>query len=187
MAAKVNNIVLFDMARTRSHLFYRYLNTHPDIEALWHPYTPAYLFGPERVVDFTTGSATLQSFEKYTFKEAGNVHANALKEANSKVCALPEKAVQRWLTLSSGQSLHCKRTLPRHLPEIYSRSLSLQSTRRTRASRKSNLHPRRCICNSYSRLRDSQSRLLRSVGARGQLEQRHWYNTRQQPRLETDD
>lgn len=47
-------IVLFDMPRARSHLFFRFLGTHPDIKSVWHPFMPACIFGPERITLHTT-------------------------------------------------------------------------------------------------------------------------------------
>ena len=46
-------VFLFDMPRHRSHLFFRFLSTHPDIKSHWHPYLPAFLFGPERITSKT--------------------------------------------------------------------------------------------------------------------------------------
>jgi hypothetical protein len=52
---------------------------------MWHPYTPAYLFGPERVVKFTTGSPTVELYKDFTFEQAGENHFKAMKEADAKV------------------------------------------------------------------------------------------------------
>lgn len=42
-------VVVFDMPRTRSHLFSRYITTHPDLEHCAHPFVAAACFGPERL------------------------------------------------------------------------------------------------------------------------------------------
>lgn len=41
------------MTRHRSHLFFRYLGTHPEVQDVWHPFLPAFLFGPERMTQHT--------------------------------------------------------------------------------------------------------------------------------------
>ncbi|KAK4507725.1 hypothetical protein PRZ48_001460 [Zasmidium cellare] len=45
------------MARHRSHLFFRYLSTHPDLEPVYHPFMDAFMFGPERITRLTKNSA----------------------------------------------------------------------------------------------------------------------------------
>ena len=40
-------IFIFDQLRTRSHLFHRFLSTHPALTPLWHPYIKAAFLGPE--------------------------------------------------------------------------------------------------------------------------------------------
>lgn len=37
------------MSRHRSHLVFRYIGTHPEIQDVWHPFLPATLLGPERL------------------------------------------------------------------------------------------------------------------------------------------
>lgn len=41
-------IFIFDQLRSRSHLFHRFLSTHPALTPLWHPFLKAAYFGPER-------------------------------------------------------------------------------------------------------------------------------------------
>lgn len=47
--AKPKHVILYDMTRQRSHLFFRYLSTHPDVEAMWHPILAPFSYGPERL------------------------------------------------------------------------------------------------------------------------------------------
>lgn len=49
---KPKRVFLFDMTRQRSHLFFRFLSTHPEVQPLWHPYLGAHLLGPERFTQF---------------------------------------------------------------------------------------------------------------------------------------
>ncbi|KAF2159132.1 hypothetical protein M409DRAFT_30414 [Zasmidium cellare ATCC 36951] len=54
---KKRTVFVFDMARHRSHLFFRYMSTHPDLEPVYHPYMDAFAFGPERITKWTNNSA----------------------------------------------------------------------------------------------------------------------------------
>ncbi|KXT16660.1 hypothetical protein AC579_8056 [Pseudocercospora musae] len=43
-----NNIFfIFDSTRLRSHLFFRWLSTHPNVYPIYHPYVMAAMFGPD--------------------------------------------------------------------------------------------------------------------------------------------
>lgn len=53
MSRQQNHIWCFDMTRHRSHLFNRYLCTHPTVQAYRHPFLQAALFGPERITQYT--------------------------------------------------------------------------------------------------------------------------------------
>ena len=43
-------VFVFDSARLRSHVFFRYLSTHPDLAPISHPFLPAAEFGPQTLV-----------------------------------------------------------------------------------------------------------------------------------------
>lgn len=42
-------IFVFDSTRLRSHLFFRYLSTHPDLAPVYHSFLMAGMFGPEHL------------------------------------------------------------------------------------------------------------------------------------------
>nr|POF00399.1 hypothetical protein CFP56_75680 [Quercus suber] len=69
-------IFLFDMARCRSHLFFRYLSTHPEVLPLWHPFLPAFLFGPER---FTLRTKNSFEGEWIPPSEGGSTYSDMTK------------------------------------------------------------------------------------------------------------
>lgn len=55
--SKPNQVFLFDMTRARSHLFFRFLSTHPDVQSYWHPYLSAHIFGPDRITHYTKNAS----------------------------------------------------------------------------------------------------------------------------------
>lgn len=72
-------IFIYDLPRTRSHLFFKYLGTHPDVQSKWHPYLPAHQFGPENILpklsDDVSGWRTIDGCPTYematkAFREA---------------------------------------------------------------------------------------------------------------------
>lgn len=80
------------MTRHRSHLFFRYVGTHPDVQELWHPYLEAAIFGPERVTQYTknvsldgkeTEWAPAAGTETYADSTEKLLHA--IKEADDQV------------------------------------------------------------------------------------------------------
>lgn len=42
-------VFIFDGTRLRSHLFFRYFSTHPDVSPIYHPFLTAAMFGPEQL------------------------------------------------------------------------------------------------------------------------------------------
>jgi len=51
-------IFIFDSTRLRSHLFSRYMSTHPDLAPIYHPYLTAAMFGPEHLAQHLEHSQT---------------------------------------------------------------------------------------------------------------------------------
>ncbi|KAF2486462.1 hypothetical protein BDY17DRAFT_79558 [Neohortaea acidophila] len=49
MAASTQPIFVFDSTRLRSHLFFRYVSTHPALAPIYHPFLTSAMFGPERI------------------------------------------------------------------------------------------------------------------------------------------
>ena len=45
-------IFVFDSTRLRSHLFFRYLSTHPALEPIYHPFLSAAMFGPDQIANY---------------------------------------------------------------------------------------------------------------------------------------
>lgn len=92
---KAEHIFIFDMARDRSHLFFRFLSTHPDIATLWHPYMGPAIFGPERITQHTkrdnqdkTDGEWVSPTGTETYAEARQKHIDAVKHAKAKVRSL---------------------------------------------------------------------------------------------------
>jgi hypothetical protein len=42
-------IFIFDSTRLRSHLFFRFISTSPNVQPIYHPFLMAAMFGPERI------------------------------------------------------------------------------------------------------------------------------------------
>lgn len=42
-------ISIFDSTRLRSHLFFRFISTSPDVEPIYPPFLMAAIFSPERI------------------------------------------------------------------------------------------------------------------------------------------
>lgn len=55
-----NLIFIFDSTRLRSHLFFRYLSTSPQLTPILHPYVSAAMFGPEHIAQHLHHSAARQ-------------------------------------------------------------------------------------------------------------------------------
>lgn len=92
MVSPNKHIFVFDLSRNRSHLFFRYLGTHPDIQELWHPILPAFIFGPERLTQYTKnvtldGQVTewAPALGTETFADATRKIWAAVKEAEDQV------------------------------------------------------------------------------------------------------
>jgi len=51
-------IFIFDATRLRSHLFFRYISTHPALQPIYHPYLTAAMFGPEALKNLLAPSPT---------------------------------------------------------------------------------------------------------------------------------
>lgn len=93
MTSKNKQIFVFDMTRHRSHLFFRYLGTHPDVRALWHPFLSPFLFGPERMT-LRTRNINLDGQQAEwipptgndTYENATNKFLHAVEEAKTQVC-----------------------------------------------------------------------------------------------------
>lgn len=81
------------MTRHRSHLFFRYIGTHPDIHPIWHPYLQAAVFGPERLTQRTNNvdldgnniEWTAPSGPE-TYADATSKFLDAVKAAHDQVC-----------------------------------------------------------------------------------------------------
>lgn len=95
MASPPKQVFLFDMTRHRSHLLFRYLNTHPDVRPFWHPFLPAFLFGPQNIThsindsrpvsDRTDGEGNAYD-RTNTYAEVTQKFLNAVQEAAEQVC-----------------------------------------------------------------------------------------------------
>lgn len=88
-------VLLFDMTRNRSHLFFRFLSTHPEIQSCWHPFLTAFLFGPERITQHIkrAGSITKQAdpgwdamLSDETYSDAAEKFLSAFEKAQREVC-----------------------------------------------------------------------------------------------------
>lgn len=55
------HIFVFDYMRTRSHLFWRWMSTHPELHAIYHPYFDSGFFGADRVIKHTRNSQARQA------------------------------------------------------------------------------------------------------------------------------
>lgn len=86
-------VVVFDMPRTRSHLFSRYITTHPDLEHYAHPFVAAACFGPERLglhmtlgaEDDSTAKNVVPVSDDDTYEGAAAAFVKAQHEAIRKV------------------------------------------------------------------------------------------------------
>ena len=91
--AQAQHIFLFDMTRTRSNLTLRYLATHPNVEELWHPYSDAWLFGPDKFNYEVVGTQREANAQwtppddkaKGTYAEARQIHLDAVRASQAKV------------------------------------------------------------------------------------------------------
>lgn len=83
---KPKHVILYDMTRQRSHLFFRYLSTHPDIESMWHPILGPFSYGPERLkveaLDITEDDVPPEGL---TYQDTIDSIYKAKKLANSQV------------------------------------------------------------------------------------------------------
>lgn len=95
MTSTPKQVFLFDMTRHRSHLFFRYLSTHPDVQPLWHPFVSAFLFGPQNIThslkdsrpvsDRTDGEGSAYG-RTNTYVEATQEFLDKVQEAAKQVC-----------------------------------------------------------------------------------------------------
>ena len=99
-------IFIFDSARLRSHLFFRYLTTSPSTFPIQHPFVPAAQFGPECMIQHLRHSEARQKeldeqkatiFGNDTYQSCREAFESAVKEAhqNAKVPV----ANEHWLLL----------------------------------------------------------------------------------------
>lgn len=93
MASSPKKVFIFDMTRHRSHLLFRYLSTHPDIQPLWHPFLPAFLFGPENITHYMKDTRPIsdQKDNEATDPDRTNTYAEV---AQNFLARVQEAAVQ---------------------------------------------------------------------------------------------
>lgn len=92
MSQQRRQVFLFDMTRHRSHLFFRYLGTHPAIFSVWHPFLQAAIFGPERITQHTNNVDLDGNKIEWTspsgpetYADATTKFLDAIKEAKDQV------------------------------------------------------------------------------------------------------
>lgn len=89
-------ILIFDSTRLRSHLFFRYVSTHPDLALIYHPYLMAAMFSPEylaqhlkhsqaRSDELEQQSKTIFGTDTYTSRTTAYLEAIAKAELNGKI------------------------------------------------------------------------------------------------------
>ena len=138
------HIFIFDMARTRSHLFFRFLSTHPDIENLWHPFLNCALLGPERITKRSKNQEArnqendVEYVPYYTDVTYEQAKRNLITSADDVVNEVLERLP--FITIcadqvSSEQNLRCQRTLPtcsstRHIAFCHPRLTARQSPKK---------------------------------------------------------
>jgi len=87
-------IFVFDNPRTRSHLFWRWIGTHPDLRTEYHPYLLAAHLGPENFYRDIRCSAqrrkVIDEFEAAdvtdTFESANHELQRLISASSSPVC-----------------------------------------------------------------------------------------------------
>ncbi|KAK5173462.1 uncharacterized protein LTR77_002143 [Saxophila tyrrhenica] len=101
-------IFVFDNPRTRSHLFWRWIGTHPDLRTEYHPYLLAAHLGPENFYrDIRCSPQRREVIEKYGVTDVPDTFNSATQDL--------QKAVNRASNQRLFVSDHCHRLVKRDL------------------------------------------------------------------------
>lgn len=93
IATSHKQIMVFDMMRLRSHLFFRFMCTNPTIEPVYHPWIMSNLFGPERItLHFLDSPAVKDWNDGYeSIRTIQNTYAGDTKELERAVEEVAQK------------------------------------------------------------------------------------------------
>jgi hypothetical protein len=86
---------VFDNMRSRSHLFFRWISTSPELVPVYHPFSIAAFLGPERYPLRCNGTEETKKrneamfapfLEEETYEESINKFTRAVANAQTEVC-----------------------------------------------------------------------------------------------------